>query len=137
MTTKESLAAFLATEFPQTKVTVESVGNGNARVRHAIGFEELRPGGTVSGPVLMGVADVGLYVAICGAIGLTIDVATTNLNTSFLRMPPGDRDIIGECRLLKVGRMLIVGEASLFSDGDERPVAHVVGTYARLPGKAP
>ena len=133
MTTRAALAAFLATEFPQTKVTVEAVGDGSARVRHAIGFDELRPGGTVSGPVLMGVADVGLYVAICGAIGLTTDVATTNLNTSFLRMPPGDRDIIGECRLLKVGRTLIVGEASLFSAGDDRPVAHVVGTYARLP----
>ena len=137
MTTKEALAAFLATEFPQTKVTVESVGDGAARVRHAVGFDELRPGGTVSGPVLMAVADVGLYVAICGAIGLTTDVATTNLNTTFLRMPAGDRDIIGDCRLLKVGRTLIVGEASLFSDGDERAVALVVATYARLAQKRP
>jgi acyl-coenzyme A thioesterase PaaI-like protein len=133
MTTTQELAAFLAEEFPQTKVMVESVGGGGARVRHAIGFDELRPGGTVSGPVLMSVADVGLYVAICGAVGLTTDVATTNLTTNFLRMPSGERDIIGDCRLLKVGRTLIVGEVSLFSEGDDRPVAHVVGTYARLP----
>lgn len=133
MPTKAELAAFLAAEFPQTKVMVEAVGDGGARVRHAIGFDELRPGGSVSGPVLMAVADVGLYVALCGELGLTVDVATTNLNTNFLRMPAGDRDIIGECRLLKVGRTLIVGEVSLFSEGDERPVAHVVGTYARLP----
>jgi acyl-coenzyme A thioesterase PaaI-like protein len=132
MTTTAELAAFLAEEFPQTKVMVESVGGGGAQVRHAIGFDELRPGGTVSGPVLMGVADVGLYVAICGAIGLTTDVATTNLTTNFLRMPSGERDIIGDCRLLKVGRTLIIGEVSLFSEGDDRPVAHVVGTYARL-----
>jgi len=132
MTTTQELAAFLAKEFPQTKVMVESVGGGGARVRHAIGFDELRPGGTVSGPVLMGVADVGLYVAICGAVGLTTDVATTNLTTNFLRMPSGERDIIGDCRLLKVGRTLIIGEVSLFSEGDDRPVAHVVGTYARL-----
>lgn len=133
MTSKQELAAFLAEEFPQTKVKVESVGGGGARVRHAIGFDELRPGGTVSGPVLMAVADVGLYVAICGAVGLTTDVATTNLTTNFLRMPSGQRDIIGDCRLLKVGRTLIIGEVSLFSEGDDRPVAHVVGTYARLP----
>lgn len=132
MTTTRELAAFLAQEFPQTKVMVESVGGGGARVRHAIGFDELRPGGTVSGPVLMGVADVGLYVAICGAVGLTTDVATTNLTTNFLRMPSGEADIIGDCRLLKVGRTLIIGEVSLFSEGDDRPVAHVVGTYARL-----
>ncbi|MBK1631497.1 thioesterase [Thiohalocapsa halophila] len=129
MPTKAELAAFLAAEFPQTKVMVEAVGDGGARVRHAIGFDELRPGGSVSGPVLMAVADVGLYVALCGELGLTVDVATTNLNTNFLRMPAGDRDIIGECRLLKVGRTLIVGEVSLFSEGDDRPVAHVVGTY--------
>jgi uncharacterized protein (TIGR00369 family) len=132
MPTKDELAAYLAAEFPQTKVMVESVGDGRAKVRHAVGFDELRPGGTVSGPVLMAVADVGLYVAICGQIGITTDVATTNLNTNFLRMPAGDRDIIGECRLLKVGRTLIVGEVSLFSEGDDRPVAHVVGTYAHL-----
>jgi len=132
MPSKEALAAFLAAEFPQTKVTLESVGEGEARVRHAVGFDELRPGGTVSGPVLMAVADVGLYVAILGEIGIVTDVATTSLNTNFLRMPAGDRDIIGQCRLLKVGRTLIVGEVSLFSEGDDRPVAHVVGTYAHL-----
>ncbi len=133
MASNDELAAFLAAEFPQTKVTVVSVGDGAAVVLHAIGFDELRPGGTVSGPVLMGVADVGLYVAILGTIGITTHVATTNLNTNFLRMPAGDRDIIGECRLLKVGRTLIVGEVSLFSEGHQRPVAHVVGTYALLP----
>ncbi len=102
---------------------MESVGGGKAVVRHAVGFEELRPGGTVSGPVLMAVADVGLYVAILGQIGITTAVATTSLNTNFLRMPRGDRDI---------GRTLIVGEVSLFSEGSDKPVAHVVGTYAHL-----
>ncbi|MGB1108766.1 MAG: PaaI family thioesterase [Gammaproteobacteria bacterium] len=135
MPTKQQLADFLATEFPQTKVSVESAGGGRATVRHAIGFEELRPGGTVSGPVLMGIADVGLYVAILSEIGLERDVATTSLNTNFLRMPSADRDIIGECELLKLGRMLIVGEVSLFSEGSDKPVAHVVGTYAYLPSK--
>lgn len=133
MATKSELAAYLAAEFPQTKVTVENVGGGAATVRHAVGFEELRPGGSVSGPVLMAVADVGLYVAILGEIGMDRDVATTSLNTNFLRMPSGDRDIIGECKLLKLGRTLIVGEASLFSEGNDKPVAHVVGTYAFLP----
>ncbi len=133
MATKTELAAFLAAEFPQTKVTIESVGGGSARVRHSVGFEELRPGGTVSGPVLMGVADVALYVAILGEIGRQRDVATTSLNTNFLRMPSGDRDIIGECSLLKLGRTLIVGEISLYSEGHSKPVAHVVGTYAFLP----
>ncbi len=128
--TKEQLTDFLATEFPQTKCTVEEVGNRSAVLRHPIGFEELRPGGTVSGPVLMAVADVALYVAILGEIGLVPLAVTTNLNINFLRKPSSEQDIIARCSLIKVGKSLIVGEVSLYSDGFEEPVAHVTGTYS-------
>ncbi|WP_420598680.1 PaaI family thioesterase [Neptuniibacter sp.] len=130
MVTKEQLTDFLATEFPQTKCTVEEVGNRSAVLRHPIGFEELRPGGTVSGPVLMAVADVALYVAILGEIGLVPLAVTTNLNINFLRKPSSEQDIIARCSLIKVGKNLIVGEVSLYSDGFEEPVAHVTGTYS-------
>lgn len=130
MVTKEQLTDFLATEFPQTKCTVEEVGNHSAVLRHPIGFEELRPGGTVSGPVLMAVADVALYVAILGEIGLVPLAVTTNLNINFLRKPSSEQDIIARCSLIKVGKNLIVGEVSLYSDGFEEPVAHVTGTYS-------
>ena len=72
MATKEEVAAFIAAEFPQTKCVVREVGNGGATVTHEVGLDELRPGGTVSGPVLMAVADVALYVAILGEIGIVI-----------------------------------------------------------------
>ncbi|MFY0677892.1 MAG: PaaI family thioesterase [Neptuniibacter sp.] len=130
MVTKEQLTDFLKTEFPQTKCSVEEVGNRSAVVRHPIGFEELRPGGTVSGPVLMAVADVALYVAILGEIGLVPLAVTTNLNINFLRKPSSERDIIARCSLIKVGKSLIVGEVSLYSGGLEEPVAHVTGTYS-------
>ncbi|CAA6816818.1 MAG: Acyl-coenzyme A thioesterase PaaI, contains HGG motif [uncultured Thiotrichaceae bacterium] len=130
MPTSAEITAFLEKEFPQTKCMVESVGEQSALVRHPIGFDELRPGGTVSGPALMAVADVGLYVAILGEIGMKPFVATTNLNINFLRMPTAEKDIMGDCKLIKVGRTLIVGEASLYSDGNPtKPVAHIVGTY--------
>ena len=128
--TKEELAAFLAAEFPQTKCTVESVGAGTATVRHAIGIHELRPGGTVSGPVLMTVADVALYVAIMGEIGIVPLIVTTNLSINFMRKPSADRAIVGVCTLMKLGQSLAVGEVSLFSEGSDEPVAHVVGTYS-------
>jgi len=128
--TKEQLTDFLKTEFPQTKCSVEEIGNRSAVVRHPIGFEELRPGGTVSGPVLMAVADVALYVAILGEIGLVPLAVTTNLNINFLRKPSSEQDIIARCSLIKVGKNLIVGEVSLYSDGFEEPVAHVTGTYS-------
>ncbi len=130
MTTREELAEFLATEFPQTKCTVQAVGNRSASVRHEIGVGELRPGGTVSGPVLMGVADVALYVAILGEIGVVPLVVTTNLSINFMRKPAADRAIVGVCKLMKMGKSLAVGEVSLYSEGVEEPVAHVVGTYS-------
>ena len=130
MTTKEEIAEFLAREFPQTKCTVEAVGGGGATVKHQIGIDELRPGGTVSGPVLMTVADLALYVAIFGEIGIVPLAVTTSLNINFMRKPSAERDIIGVCKMMKMGRTLAVGEVSLYSEGLAEPVAHVVGTYA-------
>lgn len=133
MPSATEIAEFLAREFPQTKCTVEAVGNRCATVRHEVGAAELRPGGTVSGPVLMAVADVALYVAILGEIGIVPLTVTTNLNINFLRKPSANAAVIGESRLLKLGKSLAVGEVSLFSEGSEEPVAHVVGTYSIPP----
>lgn len=131
---KEQIAAFLASEFPQSLCVVESVGDRGATVSHRVGPAELRPGGTVSGPVMMGVADVALYVAILGEIGIVPLAVTTDLSIHFLRKPSAERRIIGVCRLIKVGRTLAVGEVMLYSEGLDEPVAHVVGSYSIPPG---
>lgn len=130
MPTQSELATFLAREFPQTKCTVQAVGPMSATVRHEVGAAELRPGGTVSGPVLMAVADVALYVAILGEIGIVPLAVTTNLSINFMRKPAADRAVIGVCQLMKVGKSLAVGEVSLYSEGRDEVVAHVVGTYS-------
>lgn len=137
MATKEEVAAFIAAEFPQTKCVIRNVGNRSATVAHEIGRNELRPGGTVSGPVLMAVADVALYVAILGEIGIVPLTVTTSLTINFLRKPAADKTIVGVCRLMKVGRSLAVGEVWLHSEGVAEPVAHVVGTYSIPPGALP
>lgn len=126
----ETINAFLLQEFPQTRASVLSVGDMCATVRHAVGVAELRPGGTVSGPVMMMVADVGLYAAILGQIGIVPLAVTTSLNINFMRKPDGDRDLIGHCRLLKLGKTLAVGEVSIYSEGRDELVAHATGTYA-------
>jgi len=105
-------------------------------MRHRIGPDELRPGGTVSGPVMMALADVSLYVAILHEIGIVALAVTTSLNINFLRKPSADRDLIGECRLIKVGKALVVGDVHLYSEGDHRPVAHAVGTYSIPPASS-
>ncbi len=136
MVTAEALMTFLNGEFPQNKCVVEAVGNRAATVRHPVGHAELRPGGTVSGPVLMTTADLALYAAILGEIGMVPLAVTTSLNINFMRKPAADRDIIGECRLMKLGKLLAVGEVWLYSEGQDEPVAHATGTYAIPPARA-
>ncbi len=130
MASKQEIVDFMASDFPQSRCIVEAVGERSATVRHAVGVDELRPGGTVSGPVLMAVADVALYVAILGEIGIVPLTVTTSLNVNFLRKPSPDRDIVGVCTLMKLGKSLAVGEVSLYSEGLDEPVAHAVGTYS-------
>jgi len=136
MPSKQDIAEFIATEFPQTKVQVLDAGGMGATVLHEVTQAELRPGGTVSGPVMMATADVALYVAILAEIGIVPLTVTTSLSFNFMRKPAGDRPIVGVCRLMKLGRTLAVGEVSLYSQGLDDPVAHAVGTYAIPPQRA-
>lgn len=133
MTTKTELEEFFKTEFPQADFVIESIGDKSAIIRKRINHDHLRPGGTVSGPVLMEISDAALYVAILAEIGVVALAVTTNLNINFLRKPAADKDIIAECRLIKVGKTLAIGEVSVYSEGDSDPVAHAVGTYAIPP----
>lgn len=135
MISKDIMNEFINTQFPQSKITVEQVDAGSATIRHKITESELRPGGTVAGPVMFLVADCALYVGILGRIGLVPLAVTTNMNINFLRKPSADRDIIGVCKLIKVGKTLAIGEVSVYSDGVPDPVAHAVGTYAIPPKK--
>lgn len=135
MATRDEIADFIAREFPQTKVTVLAAGDQASTVAHEVGPAELRPGGTVSGPVLMATADVALYVAILGEIGIVPLTVTTSLSFNFLRKPAATARIIGKCKLIKLGRSLAVGEVSLYSEGSPDVVAHAVGTYSIPPGQ--
>jgi acyl-coenzyme A thioesterase PaaI-like protein len=134
MTTKKptqtEIVEFITSEFPQSKCIIDDVGSKSATIRHNITEAELRPGGTVSGPVMMFVADVALYVAILGEIGIVPLTVTTSLNINFLRKPAADKAIIGVCKLIKLGRTLAIGEVSIYSEGNPDMVAHAVGTYA-------
>lgn len=133
MANKEEIAGFIAREFPQTRIVVEDVGEHRATVSQVVDESDLRPGGTVSGPTLMAVADVALYVAVLGVIGIVPLTVTTSLTINFLRKPEAGRRIIARCQLMKVGKTLAVGEVSLYSEGVPDAVAHVVGTYAIPP----
>ncbi len=127
------LLQFLDTSFPQARhlgLQVEHVDARSIRLRMPIGDQHLRPGGIVSGPTLMWMADCGAYLLILAQIGPVAMAVTSSLNMSFLRAGDGRRDLIGEGRLLKLGRRLAVTEFALLSDGSPEPVAQATVTYA-------
>ena len=135
MPSLEELKDFLAKEFPQATMELLSVGKGTARGRQAVGEKQLRPGGTVSGPTMMQLADAVTYMAILGEIGIVPLAVTTDLSISFLRKPKAERALIGEASLLKVDQRLAFADVKIRSegDGDEEIVAQATVTYA-LPG---
>ena len=124
------LQAFLSKEFPQKNFLIESFEKNTVTIRRRVSSADLRPGGTVSGPTMMDLADCALYVAILREIGMVALAVTTSLNINFLRKPIAGKDLLGVCKILKLGKSLAVGEISIYSEGDDQPVAHSVGTYA-------
>jgi uncharacterized protein (TIGR00369 family) len=132
--TVDELERFLAAEFPQSfhpesGLTIEAVWDGGCRVRQGFRNLHVRPGGTISGPTMMALADFAMYVAVLAAIGPVPLAVTINLNINFLRKPP-PRDLTAETRLLKLGKRLATGEVVIRSDGEEEPVAHATSTYS-------
>lgn len=130
---KQQIADFLKKEFPQAPIEVIAAGDKTATVGYKVSFDSLRPGGSISGPVLMTLADTALYVAILGTIGIVPMAVTTSLNINFLRMPKANCNLIAECKMLKVGRALAIGEVYIYSEGLDEPVAHATGTYSIPP----
>ena len=135
------IEALIRDELPfaaESGITIERLAAGEARVRLPAHNRLLRPGGTISGPAMMGLADFTMYAVVLSRLGPAKNVATTNLNANFLRRP-APVDLIAEGRLIKLGKRLAYGEVTLYSDGDDDPVCHVTSTYSIPPmagGKA-
>jgi uncharacterized protein (TIGR00369 family) len=135
--TAKDITRRLGVEFPEafndrSGLTILEVAYGAARVRQDLRKNSLRPGGTVSGPVLMALADVSIYIAILASIGWVPLAVTTNLNINFLKKPaPGP--LIAEVKLLKIGKRLAVGDIAIHSEGEDDLVAHATATYSIPP----
>ncbi|MEM8793080.1 MAG: PaaI family thioesterase [Pseudomonadota bacterium] len=131
---EEEVAVFLDEVFPQVRgeFTIEEVRPLYARVRMKVAERHLRPGGTVSGPAMFGLADCAFYIATLAMIGREALTVTTNLNINFLRKPE-PVDLIAEARILKLGKLLSTGDVTLCSEGSDKPVAHATTTYAIPP----
>ena len=140
-TPRITVAAFetlLAASLPMMidwDVRVESIGHGSATLSVPGRPRFLRPGDTVSGPVMMGLADVALYAALLGAIGPMPLAVTSSLTINFLRKP-GAGGIRAEALILKLGRRLATGEVRIYGGSSDELAAHVISSYAIPEAKA-
>lgn len=128
------LERFLRVEFHQAfqgnEISIESADGTTCLLRQRYSDQMLRPGGTISGPTLMALADLAMYVALLSAIGPIGLAVTTNLNINFLRKGEPGHDILAAATLLKLGKRLAVGEISLLSGKSFGPIAHATSTYS-------
>jgi len=129
------LLKFLDEHFPQAAhlgLAIDHLDDEKIRVRLPTHERHLRPGGTISGPTLMWLVDCGFYLLLLGRLGPVALAVTTNLNINFMRKPE-PADLIGEGRLMKLGKTLAVGDFTIWSAGVKEPVAHATVTYAIPP----
>lgn len=132
---ESELEAFLDAAFPESELTVrvEEVRDDGVRLRQPFASRNLRPGGTISGPTLMTLADTAAWVAVLSRIGPVALAVTTSLHIDFLRRP-SPADVVADARLLKLGRRLAVAEVDLRAGGPEL-VARAAVTYSIPPGR--
>lgn len=128
------METFLRAEFPQmfnveSGLAIEEVWRGGVRLRQACRAAFIRPGGTISGPTMMALADVAMYLAVLAAVGPVPLAVTTSLTINFLRRPAA-ADLVAEAELMKLGKRLAVGQVAIRSAGEAEMVAHATSTYS-------
>ncbi len=132
--TADEIQDFMKKFFPQARmpIEIEELRDGFLRMRVGVTDRHIRPGGTVSGPALMSIADTAMYYLVLGMIGPVALALTTSLNINFLRAPKL-ADVIAEAEMLKLGKRLAVGQVTMYSAGTDDPVAHATVTYSIPP----
>lgn len=136
--TIDEMREFLDEVFPQVRgmFQIDVLEDDLLVMRLLANEQHLRPGGTVSGPAMFGLADVAAYVATMAQIGREALTVTTHCSIDFMRKPASGVDVIAEARLLKLGKSLSVTSVTLFSEGSDKPVAHASLTYSIPPKRA-
>ncbi|MCA0047382.1 PaaI family thioesterase [Mesorhizobium sp. B283B1A] len=138
--TAAQVNTLMETEFPQLNERVAAyeaidVFPGGCIVRLNAGEQHLRPGGTVSGPALFTLADIGGYVCVLSHAGPDALSVTTNLNINFVRKAEAG-PIDGHCRILKLGKGLMVFDIDIVAGPEGHTIAHATGTYSIPPKRS-
>lgn len=129
---RAALTEFMRDAFPQVRgdFIVEDVAPMRISIRMPITDRHLRPGGTVSGPAMFTLADVSVYLAVLAMIGPKALAVTTSISMDFMRKPSAQADLISKCQILKLGKVLAVGDVLMYSEGEQDPVARASMTYS-------
>ena len=127
------LSSYLDEVFPQVvnRYRIVDLQQGYVRVIQNIKQENLRPGGTVSGPTIFSLVDIGMYILLLAHIGKEPLAVTTNCSIDFLKKPTIDEELFADCNLLKLGKTLVVGEVLVKSSDKEALLARSSITYYR------
>jgi len=135
--TADEVMEYFDEVFPQVKgdYAIDALEEGRVVVRLKVAERHLRPGGTVSGPSMFGLADCAVYALVLGMVGRKALAVTTNCSIDFMRKPVANCDLIAEGRMLKLGRMLAVADVLMRSEGQEAVVARASLTYAIPPDR--
>ena len=133
--TAPEMNAFLQKVFLEVagEFHVEEVTDDTVVLRLLVQDRHLRPGGTISGPAMFGLADVTAYMVTLAQIGPRALAVTTNCSIDFMRKPKAGVDLVAHGRLLKLGKQLSVSDVLIYSEGDDKPVARASLTYAIPP----
>ena len=133
---REELTDYLKQVFPQVHrdFVVEALTKTSITVRLVVEDRHLRPGGTVSGPSMFGLADVSVYAMVLALRGRQSLAVTTRCSMDFLRKPKGGKDMIATVHAAETGpKSLAVGDVLMFSEGSDKPVARATMTYSLPP----
>ena len=115
-------------------VEVLEAAGGTALLRLPFREELLRPGNTVSGPALMGLADVAMWAALLGVTGGRDESVTSTMTVNFAsRLGAGP--VLAEARIVKRGRRMVFGEILMRAEGTEEVAVHVTTTWAVIAPK--
>jgi uncharacterized protein (TIGR00369 family) len=128
--TAAEINTFLSQAFTgANRPVVETADATSATCRISFHPDQVRPGGTLSGPTMMALADTTAYALVLAAVGFKPLAVTTSLSINFMRKP-AQADLLATATMMKLGKALAVMDVAIRSDGDERLVAHAVVTYS-------
>lgn len=129
---RESLVAFIAEHYPDASALaswITDIDERGIRLRCPFHERQIRPGGTLSGPTMMLIADTAMYFMLLSRIGPQLLAVTSSLHIDFLRKP-AQEDLFAVAEPLRIGRRLAVGRVIIHQGDLERPMAHATVTYA-------